>query len=112
MCTAVSDEVASRSSILNNVWINNKLKIAKPCASRIGLLISGLPQIQNTPDLHDLRGLSERQPFDAVVRLVDDFVVPLALWDKFLEMLDDVGLESVREDFFAQPLKGTLPLAV
>ena len=92
--------------MLDDVWHENKLKIAKPCAPSVGLLISGIPQIQKVPDLDNLHALSANKPFDAVIRLVDKFVVPRGLWDKFLGVLDDVGLENVREEFFDRALKG------
>ena len=94
--------------VLTEVWHHNKLKIAKPCAPRAGLLISGLPQIQAIPDLENLRALSVNKPFDAVIQLVDSFVVVQGLWEKFLEIMSDVGLELVREEFFDQALRGNV----
>ena len=64
------------------------------------------PTNPECPNLDNLHTLSAIKPFGAVIRLVDKFVVPRGLWDKFLGVLDDVGLENVREEFFDRALKG------
>ena len=92
--------------VLNHTWDHNKLEITQRCAWHVDLFINGIPQIQDVPDLANLRMLSEPQPVDAMIRLVDEFVVPRGLWDKFLGVLDEVGLENVREEFFDRVLKG------
>ena len=93
--------------MLNHAWECNKLEIAQPCASSVGLLISAIPQIQELPELTELHALGERQPVDAVIQLVDEFVVPRGLWERFLEVLQVVGLKLLIERFFEKALRGT-----
>ena len=93
--------------VLDHVWENNKLEIGHACTPHVGKLINSILQTLNDPEAINLRSLAEQQPFDVVVHLMDDFVVPRRLWDRFL---GDPLMERVCERFFNPALRGALAL--
>ena len=81
-------------------WDANKLDISNKCVHHVGFIIAGIPEIQRLPGLRDLRERSKSEPPEAIISLVDDFIDEMGLWKQFLAVLDKVGLQAVREEYF------------
>ena len=93
--------------VLDHVWENSKLEIAHVCTHLAGELINSILQLHDDPEVANLRSLVEERPFDVVIHLMDKFVVPWRLWDRFL---GNPVLERVCGQFFNPALRGTLGL--
>ena len=76
------------------------------CTPHVEVLNTILP-VLNDPEVTNLRSLVEERPFDVVIHLMDKFVVPWRLWDRFL---GNPVLERVCGQFFNPALRGTLDL--
>ena len=87
-------------------WEQNTLDIAQACDTEVCLFLSGIPELQSVPEVIDLHELASTNPLEAMIRLVGDYVVQQSWWESFLEVMSQVGLESVREEFFDGPLRG------